>query len=422
MSERTLLLRFTVAVLLALLLPPAFAIVYLNVANLPAVHRNLAQVPWWSIGYFWAAAFATVALLRNRLQHQVRAVADGRPTNFAWLQRLTIEGVVAVVAYVCGGMLMIGWEAGRAADMPAPSLTVVFGIAITNIVNILIPVFLYLQDLFGRYFGRFVEGRTLVPVRMRILAVGVGNTLVACTSFLIYQSTLANVPVADAWLIWTLVLIYAGTVSYVAYAGFAVSVEPLEDVLANRANDGRLLVPRSMDEVGALMFRLKELLDGNAIAQRELRASETRLRMFAEAASDYFFEIDANLRFSFVSDRFRDVTGIDPASVIGQSVLGIRTQYDVEDPQINDDLLAHRPYRNYRFSVRARREADASADQRRAVLRREGPLLWLSRHRNQHHRDAGGTKGLARESGRTRAGAENGSGGPAHRRRCARLQ
>jgi len=354
MTERTLLLRFTVAVLLALLLPATFAIVYLNVASLPAAHRQFAHVPWWSIGYFSVTAVAIAALLRNRLLRQIHALSDGRPTNFQWLERLTIEGVIGVVAYVSGGLLMVGWEASHAGGVKSLSAMVVVGIAVTNIVNILIPSFLYLQDLFGRYFGRFVEGRTLVPVRLRILAVGVGNTLVACTSFLIYQATLGNASLSDVWLIWTLVLIYAGTVSYIAYAGFAVSVEPLEDVLANRANDGRLLLPRSMDEVGALMFRLKELLDGNAAAQRELRASEARLRMFAEAASDYFFEIDADLRFSFVSDRFRDITGVDPAAVVGLSVLGLRSQYDFDDPQVNDDLRAHRPYRNFRFSVRDR--------------------------------------------------------------------
>ncbi len=353
MSDRALLLRFTVAVVLTLALPATFAIVYLNVANLPAGHQNFARVPWFAIGYFGLAAWVLVLLLRHRLVQQVRALSHGRPTDFSWLKRLTIEGVLGIVVYVVGGLAVIGFEGGRADHAPLP-FAVVFGIAATNIVNILIPGFLYLQDLFGRYFGRYTEGRTLVPVRLRILAVGVGNTFVACTSFLIYQATMPGAVTSDAWLIWTLVLIYAGTVSYVAYAGFAVSVAPLEDVLAARPTGGRVLQPRSLDEVGALMFRLKELLDGNANVTRELRASEARLRMFAEAASDYFFEMDADLRFSFVSERFRAITGIDPAALIGQSALDMRAQYDVDEADLTNDLSTHRPYRNFRFSVRDR--------------------------------------------------------------------
>src|SRR5512144_2901555 len=90
-SDRTLLLRFTVAVLLALLAPATFALVYLNIAHLPAAQQNMAHVPWWSIGYFVVAASSIAALLRSRLQRQIRALGDGRPTNFAWLKRLTIE-------------------------------------------------------------------------------------------------------------------------------------------------------------------------------------------------------------------------------------------------------------------------------------------------------------------------------------------
>ena len=352
MSERTLLLRFTVAWLLALLFPATFAIAYLNIANLPAAYRNLAQIPWWSIGYFLVAALVIAAVLRRALLRQIGALADGRPTNFIWLERLTIDGIIAVVLYVCGGLLMIGWEASNTEGSRPLSVMVVIGIAVVSIVNILIPAFLYLQNLLGRYFGRFADGRTLVPVRMRILAVGVGNTLVACSSFLIYQATSGTASLNDAWLIWTLVLLYACTVSYIAYTGFAVSVEPLEDVLANGSSGGGLLQPRSIDEVGALMFRLKELLDSNASAQRGLRDSEARVRMFAEAASDLFFEMDADLKISFMSDRFRTITGLDPKRVIGLSALATRQQFELGEPNNNEDLLAHRPYRNYRFSMR----------------------------------------------------------------------
>ena len=355
MSDRALLLRFTVAVLLALLLPATFAIIYLNIANLPVAHERFARIPWWAIGYFAVAATGLIVLLRNRVMRQIRALSDGRPTSFAWLRRLTIEGIVGVALYVTGGVILVGVESDLVEGAQPVPLMVVIGIVATNVVNMLIPAFLYLQDLFGRYFGPFVEGRTLVPVRLRILAVGVGNTFVACTSFLIFQATSVGAASTDAWLIWALVLVYAGTVSYIAYAGFAASVAPLQEALATHSNDGSKLQPRSLDEVGALMFRLKELLNAGAANQRELRESEARLRMFAEAASDYFFEMDAALRFSYVSDRFREVTGLDPAIMIGRSALEVRQQYELDDATDRlDDLTAHRPYRNFRFTVRGR--------------------------------------------------------------------
>ena len=50
----------------------------------------------------------------------------------------------------------------------------------------------------------------------------------------------------------------------------------------------------------------------------ELRLKEARLRDFAEAGSDWFFETDRELRFSYLSDRFQEVTGIPSAQVLGK--------------------------------------------------------------------------------------------------------
>ncbi len=332
-------------------MPAALSIVFLNLNFFPDEYANFALIPWWSIGYFLIAAALVTFVLRRSLLRQISALTQGRPTNFTALQRLAAETVIGVVLYVSGGVAMIGLEAGG-ANVP---VAVVIGTVVTMSIYILTPTFLYLQDLFGRHFGRFAEGRSLVPTRMRILAVGVGNSFVACTSFLMVEATFIGMVTTHAWILWLSILAYTAAVTYMAYTGFAASVEPLEEALATRTNDVRLLQPRSLDDVGAMMFRLKELIEGNAAAQRELRAGEARLRMFAEAASDYFFEIDADLKFSYVSDRFRDITGLEPSVLIGRSALETgdeyRFEYEFDRPA---DLREHKPYRDFRFVVRDR--------------------------------------------------------------------
>src|SRR3546814_5654722 len=56
-----------------------------------------------------------------------------------------------------------------------------------------------------------------------------------------------------------------------------------------------------------------------AEASAALQESEARLRDFADAASDWFWEMDAELRFSFMSERLREVTGVDPCSTLGKT-------------------------------------------------------------------------------------------------------
>jgi len=56
-----------------------------------------------------------------------------------------------------------------------------------------------------------------------------------------------------------------------------------------------------------------------ARAQEDLRQSEERFRDFACAGSDWFWEVDQTLRFTYISASFEDKTGIEPAILIGTS-------------------------------------------------------------------------------------------------------
>ncbi len=51
----------------------------------------------------------------------------------------------------------------------------------------------------------------------------------------------------------------------------------------------------------------------------DLVESARRFRDFAEAHTDWFWEMDENLRFSFLSERFQRVTGIVPSDLLGRS-------------------------------------------------------------------------------------------------------
>ena len=54
-----------------------------------------------------------------------------------------------------------------------------------------------------------------------------------------------------------------------------------------------------------------------------LETSEKRFIDFSEWASDWFWEMGPDLRFTYFSDRFSDVTGIRPEEIIGTKRTGI---------------------------------------------------------------------------------------------------
>lgn len=82
------------------------------------------------------------------------------------------------------------------------------------------------------------------------------------------------------------------------------------------------------------------------------RESDKRFRDYAEVASDWFWSMDAELRFDYVSDRIKDLTGFDPALFIGKS----RGAIVVGDPEMDlhvaqniEDMKARRSFRNFQY-------------------------------------------------------------------------
>jgi len=105
------------------------------------------------------------------------------------------------------------------------------------------------------------------------------------------------------------------------------------------------------DELGRVGRAFDNVARQFADAQARLAYSEARSRDMAEAASDWFWEMDENLRFSFFSDRFGTVTGVDPVHVLGKT----RTDMgkgDIGAKEWRDhlaDLKAHRPFRDFLY-------------------------------------------------------------------------
>lgn len=87
-------------------------------------------------------------------------------------------------------------------------------------------------------------------------------------------------------------------------------------------------------------------------AETALRRSETRFQDFAESGSDWLWEMDGDLRFSYFSDRLVDVTGLSREKYIG------KTRQELGQGSISDeawqlhlaDLAARRPFRNFHYT------------------------------------------------------------------------
>ena len=93
---------------------------------------------------------------------------------------------------------------------------------------------------------------------------------------------------------------------------------PIEVSLAPVRGDGQRLVAAALRDI----TERKRML-------RALQASQQRFEDFANIAADWFWETDADLRFTYLSDRFEEVTGQAPQAILGSSYHVLLDQTDL---------------------------------------------------------------------------------------------
>ena len=89
-------------------------------------------------------------------------------------------------------------------------------------------------------------------------------------------------------------------------------------------------------------------------AEEAIRLSEQRFRDIADVASDWFWEMDADLRFTYITDQVRQVAGLDPSRVVGKTRQEIASNPSgLETPEWTAhfaDLAARRPFKGFQYS------------------------------------------------------------------------
>lgn len=127
-------------------------------------------------------------------------------------------------------------------------------------------------------------------------------------------------------------------------------------VLPARTDSGALrLVLYSKPDVGEWPEPSSDLMR----TEQALRESERRFLDFAETSSDWFWEMDVDLRFTYMSDSVAEHTGRPASWHIGKS------RRMISDPEVDEDawrahlsdLAGRRPFRNFRYF---RRREDGS--------------------------------------------------------------
>ncbi len=90
-------------------------------------------------------------------------------------------------------------------------------------------------------------------------------------------------------------------------------------------------------------------------AETALRESELRFRDIAEAASEWFWEMDENLRFTYLSDRLIEILELRREDVLGKTRRELADANDGDEEKWRAhlaDLDARRPFHDFRYATK----------------------------------------------------------------------
>ncbi|MGI9386259.1 MAG: ATP-binding protein [Methyloligellaceae bacterium] len=92
-------------------------------------------------------------------------------------------------------------------------------------------------------------------------------------------------------------------------------------------------------------------ITGRIDAEKSARDSENRFRDFADASSDWLWETDAELRLSYVSDRFADQSGIAISEYIGKrhGELDGNAMDEAQSAAFQEATAKHKPFKDISF-------------------------------------------------------------------------
>ncbi len=84
----------------------------------------------------------------------------------------------------------------------------------------------------------------------------------------------------------------------------------------------------------------------------DMKATKQRLQDFANVSSDWFWEMDRDLRFSYFSERARELSGTDTEATLGKRRSDIVLDLDDNWRRHFDDLAHRRTFRDFRYQKR----------------------------------------------------------------------
>jgi PAS domain S-box-containing protein len=355
--------RLFVGVVLCWLAPNAIFAAFMQVAELRAPFDSVAAFHPAFVAY--ALVSATVAAGALTWCYRVLRGADREGIEAVELRgrirRLAAAVPAVVTVYVLLGSMMLVVVVSDLALWSATDLVVAGSLAILVVIMILVPLGILCLDEFGVAFGHLVSDAPVLPSLLRSMPTMLLAVMICLLQPLHEYIRLGEVSPGSVVLV-SLILPYTLAVTLLNLRYTSDALRSVFRFLSLSSPEHGLhtdqLRPQALDEFGVLIARTREVVTRLDSTRASLEESEQRLRAFAEAASDWFYELDAELRLTWVSERMSSALGIDQDRLRERTLDDIAGEWPSSDWRALRARFASRePFRAFELSLHVGAEA-----------------------------------------------------------------
>ena len=284
------LAAFRREILLAWIIPAIFGLSFLVYIRMfsPAEMARILLTPLEPLFVFLAVAGAA-GYFRLYARPLVRYLEKGDDVAAAMraITRFPLHFWGTFVGYLLLAPASVILAAERYTDYVATPLDWFRIHLVALIVSIIVglPIFFRIMDLLGRHFGSLPWARAPLGMRVKVFLIGALVPLLIDTMLVQYYWSRTGYFSAETFGVWLFLELLAVAGSLFFAHSFGQALAPLQGLLAQEAPEARDIEPRSLDELGLLAARSREMLERLQVDREVLALSNRILRVSGRAGS-----------------------------------------------------------------------------------------------------------------------------------------
>lgn len=283
--------------------------------------------------YILLAALAVFSLVRPLHRRLIRLTQ--LPTQYArQLAKRSLAPVPwvllgGIAVYSIGGILVtdLSLEAlGLSHHSPREHLLHLLGLTPVVLVASF-PAFFFISDRLGAYFAPRGVLATPTPIWLKIVMLGLATPLVVGSVLIGYSLNQAST--LTPWLLglWFVLLLLTVGASALAAWNVHRSLSPLSfllspDFSANRVTKASYPTPISLDEIGLITLRFRQLLENQADLITASENQKQKLAAILDSTPAIIMILDEGGLIQFTNPQFTAITGYSASEAMGKDWFG----------------------------------------------------------------------------------------------------